>query len=108
MALSGPVLVVSDGANDVCEALTHEGNLPMREALPAAAAAAVSKVKPSAIVLAGCTEDIADAIHKKAAKLDGPEMGKKLLSEIVPRYQSRPGGFTRTIMNLVPRSGHGS
>ena len=60
MALSGPVLVVSDEANDVCEALTRGGNLPMREVLPAAAAASVSRVKPSAIVLAGCTENIAD------------------------------------------------
>ena len=38
----------------------------MREVLSAAAAAAVAKIKPSAIVLAGCTENIADAIGKKA------------------------------------------
>ena len=72
MALSGPVLVVSDEANDVCEALTRGGNLPMREAAPSAAVAAVAKSKPSAIVLAGCSEDIAQAIAKKASKLDGP------------------------------------
>src|SRR3954464_8400572 len=72
MALSGPVLVVADEANDVCEALTRGGNLPMREVAPASAVAAIAKAKPSAIVLAGCTEDIADAIGKKTAKLDGP------------------------------------
>src|ERR1044071_4708232 len=72
MALSGPVLVVSGEANDVCEALTRGGNLPMREVLPAAAAASATKMKPSAVVLAGCTEDVADAIGKKIAKLEGP------------------------------------
>ena len=72
MALSGPVLVVADEANDVCEALTRGGNLPMREVTPASAAASVAKVKPSAIVLAGCPEDIAGVVAAKAAKLDGP------------------------------------
>lgn len=72
MALSGPVLVVADEANDVCEALTRGGNLPMREVLPASAVAAVAKVKPSAIVLAGCAEEIAGAVAAKAAKLEGP------------------------------------
>ena len=72
MALSGPVLVVSDEANDVCEALTRGGNLPMREDAPASAVAAVAKAKPSSIILAGCSEDIADAVAKKASKLDGP------------------------------------
>src|SRR4029453_11805821 len=72
MALSGPVLVVSDEANDVCEALTRGGNLPMREVVPASAVAAIAKTKPSAIVLSGCPEDVADAIAKKVAKLEGP------------------------------------
>jgi len=71
MALSGPVLVVADEAKDACEALTRGGNLPMREVAPASAAASVAKVKPSAIVLAGCSEDIASAVTAKAAKLDG-------------------------------------
>ena len=51
MALSGPVLVVADEANEVCEALTRGGNLPMREAAPDEAVAAITKMKPSAIVL---------------------------------------------------------
>src|ERR1044072_3595905 len=72
MALSGPVLVVADEAKDVCEALTRGGNLPMREAVPAGAVAAIAKVKPSAVVLSGCSEDIADAVAKKVAKLGGP------------------------------------
>src|SRR3954468_16996474 len=72
MALSGPVLVVSDEANDVCEALTRGGNLPMREAAPANAVAAVTKAKPSAVVLAGCSEDVAKPVAAKLARLGGP------------------------------------
>ena len=49
MALSGPVLVVADEANEVCEALTRGGNLPMREAAPADAMAAIGKTRPSEI-----------------------------------------------------------
>src|SRR4051812_22179054 len=72
MALSGPVLVVSDEANDVCEALTRGGNLPMREVAPSSAVAALGKAKPSAVVLAGCSQDIGDAIAKKVKRLEGP------------------------------------
>jgi len=72
MALSGPVLVVADEANEVCEALTRGGNLPMREAAPAEAVAAIGKTKPSAVVLAGCPEDIARLIAASLAKAGGP------------------------------------
>jgi GGDEF domain-containing protein len=72
MALSGPVLVVADEANDVCEALTRGGNLPLREVAPAEAVAAISKTKPSAIVLSGCSEDITKPIATKLRKIDGP------------------------------------
>jgi hypothetical protein len=72
MALSGPVLVVADEANEVCEALTRGGNLPMREAALTDAVAAIGKTKPSAVVLAGCPEDIAHPIAARLAKLDGP------------------------------------
>jgi GGDEF domain-containing protein len=72
MALSGPVLVVADEANHVCEALTRGGNLPMREVAPANAAAAVAKTKPSAIIFAGCPDEVASAVAAKALKLEGP------------------------------------
>ncbi|MEA2873896.1 MAG: hypothetical protein QOH67_3872 [Hyphomicrobiales bacterium] len=72
MALSGPVLVVADEANEVCEALTRGGNLPMREAALTDAVAAIGKTKPSAVVLAGCPEDIARPIAARLAKSDGP------------------------------------
>src|SRR6185369_11883099 len=72
MALSGPVLVVADEPNVVCEALTRGGNLPMREATPSDAVAAIAKAKPSAVVLSGCPEDIARSLTAKLAKLDGP------------------------------------
>src|ERR1051325_7952239 len=83
MALSGPVLVVSDEANDVCAALTRGGNLPMREVLPAAAAAAVSKVKPSAIVLADCTEDNAPAFANAL-----PIRADTVSTRLVPRLRA--------------------
>jgi len=72
MALSGPVLVVADEANDVCEALTRGGNLPMREAALADAIPAISKAKPSAVVLAGCERELADKIAAKIARFEGP------------------------------------
>src|SRR3977135_1677268 len=72
MSLSGPVLVVADEAKEVCEALTRGGNLPMREVAPGAAVAAIAKTKPSAIVLAGCSEEIARSVAAKTGKLDGP------------------------------------
>src|SRR5437588_4329603 len=72
MALSGPVLVIADEANEVCEALTRGGNLPMREAAPADAVAAVTKAKPSAVVVVGCSQDIAQPVAAKLARLDGP------------------------------------
>jgi large subunit ribosomal protein L17 len=47
------------------------------------------------------------ARRQVAAKLYDTAMVKKLFDEIVPRYQSRPGGFTRT-MKLMPRRGDGA
>jgi len=42
-----------------------------------------------------------------AAKLYDEEVAKKLFAEIVPRFQNRPGGFTRTF-KLIPRRGDGA
>jgi large subunit ribosomal protein L17 len=42
-----------------------------------------------------------------AAKLYDHEVLKKLFDEIVPRYQDRPGGFTR-VVKLQPRRGDGA
>lgn len=39
-----------------------------------------------------------------AARLNDPEVVKKLFDEIAPRYAERPGGYTR-ILKLGPRSG---
>ena len=42
-----------------------------------------------------------------AAKLYDREVLKKVFDEIVPRYQDRPGGFTRMV-KLQPRRGDGA
>src|SRR5919198_6373343 len=47
----------------------------------------------------------ADNLHARrlvAAKLYDETVVKKLFAEIVPRYQGRSGGFTRTV-KLMPR-----
>lgn len=38
------------------------------------------------------------------ARLNDPEIVKKLFDEIAPRYTSRPGGYTR-VVKLNPRKG---
>jgi len=47
------------------------------------------------------------ARRQVATKLYDAEMVRKVFAEIVPRYESRPGGFTRT-MKLMPRRGDGA
>src|SRR5919201_4802067 len=42
-----------------------------------------------------------------AAKLYDEAAAKKLFAEIVPRFQDRPGGFTR-VVKLKPRRGDGA
>lgn len=42
-----------------------------------------------------------------AAKLYDETVVRKLFAEIVPRFQGRPGGFTRTV-RLAPRRGDGA
>jgi large subunit ribosomal protein L17 len=39
-----------------------------------------------------------------AARLNDPEVVRKLFSEIAPRYATRPGGYTR-MLKLGPRKG---
>jgi large subunit ribosomal protein L17 len=39
-----------------------------------------------------------------AARLNDPQVVKKLFDEIAPRYKSRPGGYTR-VVKLGPRHG---
>ena len=50
------------------------------------------------------------ALHARrlvAARLNGPEIVKVLFDEIAPRYEARPGGYTR-ILKLGPRQGDGA
>jgi len=42
-----------------------------------------------------------------AAKLYDEQVVRKLFSDLVPRYQNRPGGFTRMV-KLMPRRGDGA
>jgi large subunit ribosomal protein L17 len=39
-----------------------------------------------------------------AARMDSPDMVRKLFDDIGPRYATRPGGYTR-LLRLVPRLG---
>lgn len=55
----------------------------------------------------GNETDEAKAVHARrwaAARLNDPEMVKKLFDDIAPRYVDRPGGYTR-LMKLGMRSG---
>lgn len=50
------------------------------------------------------------AVHARrlaAARLNDPEIVKELFDEIAPRFESRPGGYTR-ILKLGPRQGDGA
>jgi large subunit ribosomal protein L17 len=47
----------------------------------------------------------AQMVHSRrlaAARMSSPEMVKKLFDDIAPRYEDRPGGYTR-IIKLGPR-----
>ena len=49
----------------------------------------------------------AQMVHARrlaAARMDNPEMVQKLFDDIAPRYEDRPGGYTR-ILKLGPRYG---
>jgi len=49
----------------------------------------------------------AQMVHTRrlaAARMDDPEMVQKLFDDIAPRYEDRPGGYTR-ILKLGPRYG---
>lgn len=55
----------------------------------------------------GNAEGEAKAVHARrlaSARLNDPEIVKKLFDEIAPRYVERPGGYTR-ILKLGPRGG---
>lgn len=47
---------------------------------------------------------IVHARRQAAARLNDPEIVKKLFDDIAPRYEKRPGGYTR-IIKLGPRAG---
>jgi large subunit ribosomal protein L17 len=42
-----------------------------------------------------------------AGRLNGPEVVRKLFEELAPRYEERPGGYTR-ILKLGQRQGDGA
>ncbi len=47
------------------------------------------------------------ARRQAAAKLNDPEIVKKLFDDLAPRYEDRPGGYTR-MFKLGPRQGDGA
>ena len=55
----------------------------------------------------GNSEGEAQMVHARrlaAARMGDPEMVKKLFDDIAPRFEDRPGGYTR-ILKLGPRYG---
>ena len=78
MALSGPVIVVADEASQVHEALVAGGNLPVRAASAADAAALVAETQPSAVVLADRAAD-PDYHHAKAIANAGDRCGGSII-----------------------------
>lgn len=54
-------------------------------------------------VAAGASRAVA-ARRLAAARLNDPQIVKKLFDEIAPRYAARPGGYTR-VVKLGPRHG---
>lgn len=52
----------------------------------------------------GSDIDKVNARRLVAARLDNPEMVKKLFDDIAPRFANRPGGYTR-MFKLGPRMG---
>jgi large subunit ribosomal protein L17 len=52
----------------------------------------------------------AQMVHARrlaAARMDNPDLVKKLFDDIAPRFEERPGGYTR-ILKLGPRKGDSS
>jgi large subunit ribosomal protein L17 len=55
----------------------------------------------------GNAAEEAQMVHARrlaSARMDDPEMVQKLFDDIAPRYEDRPGGYTR-ILKLGPRYG---
>lgn len=48
--------------------------------------------------------EMVNARRKAAAELSDPDAVKRLFDEIAPRFENRPGGYTR-IIKLGPRQG---
>jgi large subunit ribosomal protein L17 len=49
-------------------------------------------------------EKMVHARRLAAARMDNPEMVRKLFDDIAPRYENRAGGYTR-VLKLGPRYG---
>ena len=74
-----------------------------------AKAGAIRKPAERLITLAKRGNEAGDAqmVHARrlaAARIDDPEVVKKLFDDIAPRYADRPGGYTR-VLKLGPRYG---
>lgn len=91
--------------NLVQELLRHE-RIQTTKAKAAVARSSTEKI----ITLAkrgNAASDPARAVHARrlaAARLNDPEIVKKLFDDIAPRYAERQGGYTR-IIKLGPRKG---
>lgn len=74
-----------------------------------AKAAAIRAASEKLITLAKRAEP-QNQVHARrlaAARLNDSEVVKKLFDDIAPRFQARPGGYTR-VLKLGPRKGDGA
>ncbi|MEK6588483.1 MAG: 50S ribosomal protein L17 [Chloroflexota bacterium] len=74
-----------------------------------AKAAAIRAASEKLITLAKRAEP-QNQVHARrlaAGRLNDPEVVKKLFDDIAPRFQARPGGYTR-VLKLGPRKGDGA
>jgi len=88
----------------VTEFFRHERIKTTRAKAAAIRDEAERMITRAKVASAAGTSRAVSARRLAAARLNDPQVVKKLFDEIAPRYASRPGGYTR-VVKLGPRHG---